>query len=106
MNSKTRRKFYGMLVHRDEEYCKFYGMLSDEGQLIVDHKDNNPLNNDPLNLQLLCRRCNYLKNPRKEPLDYCVSNNDVFEERLSKFKKKEIKFLERMRGEFGLNTRL
>lgn len=36
-----------------------------ESQLIVDHKDNDNLNNDESNLQLLCRKCNYEKNPPK-----------------------------------------
>jgi len=94
MNKRTRDKLYPIIAKRDGEYCRCCGKLSSEEQLVIDHKDNDNSNNTHTNLQLLCRACNYLKNPRKEPLDSCVSNDNVFEERLSKFKKKEIKFLE------------
>lgn len=75
LNGRTRKNFYDLLANRDGEYCKCCGKLPIECQLVVDHKDNNPLNNDPSNLQLLCRRCNYLKNPRREPVDLCVSES-------------------------------
>ncbi len=71
MNGKTRKKWYEFLAKRDGEFCKCCGKLPTEGQLVVDHRDNNPKNNVPDNLQLLCRSCNYIKNPR--PLDLCVS---------------------------------
>ncbi len=42
-----------------------------KNNLTINHKT--PLSqggtNDPKNCQLLCRRCNYFKNPRKEPVD-------------------------------------
>jgi len=76
MNSRTRRKFYDMLVLRDGEFCKCCGLLPSEGQLVIDHRDN--MNNDhPSNLQLLCRACNYFKNPRGEPVDLCVSESVI-----------------------------
>lgn len=31
---------------------------------LLDHIDNNPFNNDPINHQLICRSCNSAKNPR------------------------------------------
>ena len=77
MNSRTRKKNYEFLVERDGECCKCCGMLPHEGQLIVDHRDNNSLNDDPSNLQLLCRKCNYLKNPRRESVDLCVSESVI-----------------------------
>ncbi|MGI0022673.1 MAG: HNH endonuclease signature motif containing protein [Nitrososphaeraceae archaeon] len=70
MNGKTRKKLYKLISQRDGEYCKGCGKLALEGQLVVDHIDNDNSNNDPSNLQLLCRKCNYLKNPRR-PVDLC-----------------------------------
>lgn len=94
MNKRTRDKLYPIIAKRDGEYCRCCGKLTSEVQLIIDHRDNDNSNNTHTNLQLLCRSCNYLKNPRNEPLDSCVSTNEIFEERLNKFKKKEKKFLE------------
>lgn len=73
MNGKTRKKIYQFLVERDGEHCKFCGVSGKEKQLVVDHKDNNNNNNHPANHQLSCRRCNYLKNPRR-PLDLSERN--------------------------------
>jgi len=72
MNGLTRIKFYNIIVERDGEYCRCCGVLAEERQLVIDHKDNNNKDNDLSNLQLLCRSCNYLKNPRG-PVDECVS---------------------------------
>jgi len=71
MNGPTRIKLYKIIAKRDGEYCKCCYALAEEKQLILDHKDNDNKNNDLLNLQFLCRSCNYLKNPR--PVDECVS---------------------------------
>ena len=68
MNGPTRKKWYVFLVKRDRECCKHCDKCPPEVNLVVDHRDNNNDNNSPENLQLLCRRCNYLKNPRR-PLD-------------------------------------
>lgn len=79
-----------MLVKRDGEYCRCCGKLSNEGQLIVDHKDNDNGNNDLNNLQLLCRTCNYLKNPRREPLDIvCEKLEQEAENEIEISKRKE-----------------
>ena len=72
MNGPTRIKLYKTIVKRDGEYCRCCCALAKERQLVLDHKDNNNKNNDLLNLQFLCRSCNYLKNPRR-PVDECVS---------------------------------
>ena len=74
LNKKQRNKWYQFLAIRDGEKCnicsrtpKLHGT-----KLIVEHKDNNAKNNHPSNMQLACRRCNYMKNPRKKerkPLD-------------------------------------
>jgi len=96
MNGRTRKKLYGFLIKRDRPYCRCCGVLADERQLVVDHRDNNNSNNDPDNLQLLCRSCNYLKNPRKleRPVDMCVSyggSQDMSEIETSRRKKPEFK---------------
>lgn len=93
MNSVMRKKFYQVIADRDGEYCKGCGTLPSERPLVIDHRDNNNFNNLTENLQLLCRRCNYLKNPR--PVDKCVSEgesgNPVTSE-LEQNQKKEWKF--------------
>lgn len=43
----------------EHPYCKVCGRRPDEGiRLEIDHKDNNPSNNDENNLQVLCSQCN------------------------------------------------
>ena len=75
MNGPMRKRLYKMVAVRDGEYCRGCSKLPSEGQLVVDHRDNESSNNNPSNLQLLCRRCNFLKNPRKEPVDLSVSES-------------------------------
>jgi len=75
MNGPTRKKLFQILVKRDGQYCKCCGGLATENTLVIDHKDNISANNDLSNLQILCRRCNYLKNPRR-PVDMCVSEEE------------------------------
>ena len=77
MNGHTRAKMYQILAKRDGEYCQGCHALPSEKQLIVDHKDNNPKNNKYENLQLLCRACNYVKNPRGRPLDLCERKGGI-----------------------------
>jgi len=72
MNGPTRIKLNKTIAKHCGEYCRGCGALPEERQLVIDHKDNNNQYNDLNNLQLLCRRCNYLKNPRR-PVDECVS---------------------------------
>jgi len=69
INSKKRKKLYRFLVDRYGELCHICGKKPSEVQLVIDHKDNNSKNNHFDNLQLLCRGCNYFKNPRREPFD-------------------------------------
>ncbi len=83
MNGIMRKKLYRIIAERDGEYCKCCGKLPSEGQLVIDHRDNNEKNNDLANLQLLCRSCNYLKNPRR-PVDECVSENEISELQVNK----------------------
>jgi hypothetical protein len=74
MNGNVRKKMYVIISKRDGEHCNFCRKLSSEGQLVIDHKDNDNSNNSIENYQLLCRGCNYRKNPRR-PVDICVSEN-------------------------------
>lgn len=70
MNSRQRDYYYPMIKERDGEYCRGCGKAAqdtNEKFLVIDHKDNNNFNNDPNNLQFLCRTCNYHKNPRLKP---------------------------------------
>lgn len=46
------------ILTRDNFRCIYCGNEAKDARLQVDHKDNNPLNNDPLNLQTLCEPCN------------------------------------------------
>ncbi|MCV0392110.1 MAG: hypothetical protein K5790_02320 [Nitrosopumilus sp.] len=79
MNGRTRKRVYFLLVKRDGEFCKRCGVSGVERQLVIDHNDNNNNHNHSENLQLLCRRCNYLKNPR--PVDsVCESESHEFSE--------------------------
>ena len=75
MSGQLRKKRYKFLVKRDGEFCQFCRKTPNEGQLVIDHIDNNNSNNDPKNLQLFCRSCNYIKNPRR-PVAMCVNEND------------------------------
>lgn len=70
MNGRTRKKFYELLIDRDGNHCNFCSVSEIERQLVIDHRDNDNSNNDMTNLQLLCRRCNYVKNSRG-PVDTC-----------------------------------
>ena len=96
MNGRTRKKLYDLLIKRDGPNCRCCGALESERQLIIDHRDNNNSNNNPDNLQLLCRSCNYLKNPRgsERPVDMCVSHGwsrDLSEIEISRTKKPKFK---------------
>ena len=92
LNGTTRMKLYSFIAKRDGEYCKCCKVLPYERQLVIDHKDNNNKNNNPENLQLLCRTCNYLKNPRPE--NFSVSENIEInhESELETNRKKEPQF--------------
>ena len=74
LNSRQRKKWYEFLVKRDGEQCKKCGRTppNQVKKLIIDRIDNQGDYSDLSKLQLLCYRCNYLKNPRikeRKPLD-------------------------------------
>jgi len=91
MNGNTRKKLYITCVQRNGNTCQKCGISDDKKQLIIDHIDNNNYNNSLENLQLLCRRCNYLKNPRR-PFDECVSECSDFESSIKINQTKEHEF--------------
>lgn len=69
MNKDTHDKLYPLIIDRDGEFCRGCGKLSfetKESKLLIDHKDNDSSNNILSNLQLLCRSCNYFKNPKED----------------------------------------
>jgi len=103
MNGQTRKKMYQYLCKRDGEYCRGCGVKSPKSQLVIDHKDNNNSNNQVDNFQLLCRRCNYKKNPRR-PVDVCVreSATQAISE-LEESRKKEPKFRKYIAHEINEN---
>ena len=66
MNGATRKRLYGVLVRKTGDFCKLCEEPASEiTKLIIDHIDNDNSNNCLDNLQLLCRKCNYRKNPRQ-----------------------------------------
>ena len=73
LNSRQRKKLYNFLVERDGEKCKNCSRKPPDEvkKLVIDRIDNQG-EYVPENIQLLCYRCNYLKNPRmkvSKPLD-------------------------------------
>jgi len=77
LNSRQRKQIYKLLVERDGEKCNKCGKTPNEvKKLVIDRIENQGDYGELGKLQLLCYRCNYLKNPRfkdREPLDENVS---------------------------------
>jgi hypothetical protein len=65
-NSRNRIKDYRILAFHFGEYCRICGEKGDYYTLVIDHIDNDNANDNLQNLELLCRPCNYLKDPRKK----------------------------------------
>lgn len=49
------------ILDRDNFKCVKCGATAKDDLIEVDHKDNNPSNQDPNNLETLCHRCNFGK---------------------------------------------
>lgn len=98
MNSRQRHKAYSYLKKRFGAYCRGCQALESERELVIDHRDNNNFNNHSNNWQLLCRSCNYIKNPRlaERPLDVCGGRCDSLdrETEITINREKEPKFRE------------
>ncbi len=74
MNSRMRNRLFPEISTRYGEVCKICGVRGNKQTLEIDHKNNDNSDNRMENLQLLCRRCNYLKDQRKKPVDnMCVN---------------------------------
>ena len=68
MNSRARNKILDKYSKGELfvcELCVRNVYRNIEPKAIVDHRDNNPQNNDPENHQILCRSCNRKKNPKR-----------------------------------------
>ena len=91
MNGETRKKLYVWIAKRDGDYCHCCGRLPIEKQLIIDHRDNDNSNNNLDNLQILCRTCNYVKNPRR-PLEEVSESINKEETELQKSNRTEPQF--------------
>jgi hypothetical protein len=83
LNSRQRRKTYEQLRARDGERCNICKRFGNYRTLVVDHCDNNPDNNNLTNLQLLCRRHNYVKNPRGSKAKVRLDARDLAQPKIS-----------------------
>ena len=74
LNKRQRDKYYKIQADLFGEYCRNCKVSGTKDTLVLHHINNNNKDNRKENHQLLCRRCNYLANPRKKPVDFvCVS---------------------------------
>lgn len=95
MNSRERKKRYRFLVDRDGEMCRNCQIRGTKETLVIDHVNNDNSDNRPENLQLLCRRCNFLKNSGKRPVDnvsVCVCEERPLPPEMEKNRRTEPKF--------------
>ncbi len=69
MGSYTRIRLYPEIIQKQGgEFCAGCGITpeqTNEKKLLINHIDNNNLNNMIKNLQFLCRACNRIKNPNR-----------------------------------------
>jgi len=67
LNSRQRKRLYKYLVDKDGEKCKKCSRTPKihGTKLVIDRINNNDTSYHPTKIQLLCYKCNYLKNPRK-----------------------------------------
>jgi len=77
LNSRELKILKQILLSRDGPFCKIGDHEIPFEKLIIDHKDNNYLNEDLDNLQLACQSCNVKKNPayrakKKDVDNVCV----------------------------------
>ena len=92
LNKKQRDKYYKIQADLYGEYCRNCKVTGTKKTLVLHHINNNSKDNRIENHQLLCRRCNYILNPRQKPFDpVCVS---VCEERAAPPEMKENRRME------------
>lgn len=76
----TRLWAYRYLVIRDGEQCaRCFNIPTAQNTLDIDHIDGNDWNNDPDNLQLLCRSCNVSKENKRRAGVALPSDQHVWE---------------------------
>lgn len=73
LNSRELLMIRKFLISRDGHKCNVCGRPGTATKLIVDHVDNDHLNNEKSNLQLCCQSCNIKKNP-----PYCAKKDVDF----------------------------
>lgn len=95
VNGYQRKRIHYRLIGQDGPNCKICHVSNTVRQLVIDHIDNNNRNNLLENLQLLCRPCNYGKNPRvseRESSDLSGGNKQTGSSSISINQEKEQKF--------------
>jgi len=90
MNSRNRKKYYPILALKFGEYCRICGDPGDFHSLVIDHTDNDNSHNELSNLELLCYRCNSIKNPRGKSIKKILSPVCVNEWELPRVKTAEM----------------
>ena len=68
LNSRELKIIKSYLIKIFGNVCQMEKKVYPSNKLIIDHIDNNPLNNEESNLQLLCQSCNIKKNPPYQKL--------------------------------------
>jgi hypothetical protein len=95
MNGNQRKKLHHRLIARDGPNCEICHVSELIRKPVIDHIDNNNRNNLLDNLQLLCRPCNYKKNPRlseRDSSDLSSENKSTGSASISINQEKEQKF--------------
>jgi hypothetical protein len=90
MNSRNRQKWYRILAQKYGEYCRICGEQGDINTLVIDHINNKNSCNELSNLELLCKSCNSIKNPRSRSKNKILSPVCVDEWELPRVKTAEM----------------
>lgn len=57
-STKMRKIIWGFLIQRDGAFCQICHKTLNEAELVINHIDGDPKNNDPSNLNILCKSDN------------------------------------------------
>ena len=80
MSKELHDKLYPILIKNNGAYCALCHKLESETKeklLVIDHRNNDNSDNRLENLQLLCRSCNFIKNPEDEITELSESETDL-----------------------------